>query len=122
MVAFIDLDGFKKINDNFSHQFGDDCLSQFVMYLKNELREEDLIIRYGGDEFLIFTKWDDIDMFESRLNLIRHKIERLFQFNDIDVSFSYGIDNLSKGIESAINCADKKMYINKSRNSLNKSL
>ena len=112
----------KKINDNFSHQFGDDCLSQFVMYLKNELREEDLIIRYGGDEFLIFTKWDDIDMFESRLNLIRHKIERLFQFNDIDVSFSYGIDNLSKGIESAINCADKKMYINKSRNSLNKSL
>jgi diguanylate cyclase (GGDEF)-like protein len=122
MVAFIDLDGFKKINDNFSHQFGDDCLSQFVMYLKNELREEDLIIRYGGDEFLIFTKWDDIDMFESRLNLIRHKIERLFKFNDIDVSFSYGIDNLSKWIESAINCADKKMYINKSRNSLNKSL
>lgn len=115
MVAFIDMDGFKKINDNFSHKLGDDCLSKFVMYLKHELRKEDLIIRYGGDEFLIFTQWDDRHTFESRLNLIRNKVEKLFKSNNIDLSFSYGIEDLSKGMEIAINCADEKMYADKSR-------
>ncbi|GLR76164.1 bifunctional diguanylate cyclase/phosphodiesterase [Aliivibrio sifiae] len=115
MVAFIDMDGFKKINDKFGHKFGDNCLNRLVGYLKNELREEDLIIRYGGDEFLIFTKWNDINVFKSRLELIRNKVERLFKSDGIALSFSFGIDNLAKGIEIAINCADERMYLDKNR-------
>ncbi|MDD9158464.1 GGDEF domain-containing protein, partial [Aliivibrio sp. S4TY2] len=115
MVAFIDMDGFKKINDKFGHKFGDNCLNRFIGYLRNELREEDLIIRYGGDEFLVFTKCNEINVFNARLELIRNKVERLFKSDDITLSFSFGIDNLSKGIENAINYADERMYLDKNR-------
>lgn len=115
MVAFIDMDGFKKINDKFGHKIGDNCLNQFVDYLRSKLRKEDLIVRYGGDEFLIFTKCNNVNLFKSRLELIRNKVECLFKSDAIDLSFSLGIDNLAKGIEVAINCADERMYVDKSR-------
>ncbi|MDD9197211.1 diguanylate cyclase, partial [Aliivibrio sp. S3MY1] len=94
---------------------GDNCLNRFVGYLRNELREEDLIIRYGGDEFLVFTKCNDINVFNARLNLIRNKVERLFKLDNITLSFSFGIDVLAKGIENAINYADERMYLDKNR-------
>ncbi|MEY2342632.1 GGDEF domain-containing protein, partial [Acidithiobacillus sp. IBUN Pt1247-S3] len=53
-LAFIDLDGFKLINDRYGHQAGDLFLQQVARRLRNGIREGDFIGRYGGDEFVIF--------------------------------------------------------------------
>lgn len=55
-VMFVDLDGFKKINDEYGHDFGDQILQRFGQLLKQQLREEDIIARYGGDEFVVLVE------------------------------------------------------------------
>jgi len=55
-VMFIDLNGFKKINDQYGHAAGDQILKDVAKRLKTSLREEDTISRYGGDEFVILIE------------------------------------------------------------------
>jgi len=52
-VAYIDIDGFKEINDRFGHSHGDAVLRELAMVLKNLLRSTDYLGRFGGDEFLL---------------------------------------------------------------------
>lgn len=52
-IAFVDLDHFKEINDRHGHAVGDQCLRHVVTRLRNRLRAQDLLGRYGGDEFLL---------------------------------------------------------------------
>ena len=52
-VLFIDLDGFKSINDQFGHSKGDDALREFAHVLEMEFRESDVVARLGGDEFVV---------------------------------------------------------------------
>lgn len=54
-VMFVDLDRYKKINDNFGHVFGDEVLKDVAQRLQNCIRENDTIIRLGGDEFIILV-------------------------------------------------------------------
>ena len=52
-LCFLDLDGFKKVNDKFNHAVGDELLVQITSLLKNSIRKVDILARYGGDEFVI---------------------------------------------------------------------
>lgn len=54
-ILYIDMDHFKSVNDSFGHQFGDSVLCELVSRLQRQVGEENLIIRQGGDEFLIIT-------------------------------------------------------------------
>lgn len=65
-VAFIDLDGFKSINDLYGHDAGDRFLIQFTQKLKDGLRDADFISRYGGDEFVAFGPANASDLDEGR--------------------------------------------------------
>ena len=57
-----DIDHFKKVNDTYGHQAGDEILRRFVACLKNEIRKEiDWIARYGGEEFLLVFPETDFD-------------------------------------------------------------
>ena len=70
-VAYLDLDGFKSINDNFGHEMGDRVLQQISILMKNTLREEDTLARIGGDEFVAvlggLSKMEDCEPVMNRL-------------------------------------------------------
>lgn len=67
MVAFVDLDGFKSINDQHGHEAGDIFLCQMARKLSEHVRANDLIGRYGGDEFVIVTDAGEPDAFGRRI-------------------------------------------------------
>jgi diguanylate cyclase (GGDEF)-like protein/PAS domain S-box-containing protein len=73
-VIMADLDYFKAINDAHGHLFGDLILKQFSAQLKKEVRKYDVIIRYGGEEFLIICPNMSIDSASTLANRIRDKI------------------------------------------------
>ena len=54
-VIMLDIDYFKSINDVYGHQFGDLILKQFALQLKKMVRKYDIVIRYGGEEFIIIS-------------------------------------------------------------------
>lgn len=55
-LMLLDLDHFKRINDNFGHHAGDQILSQLVPLLKQMIRQQDSVFRYGGEEFVLLIK------------------------------------------------------------------
>lgn len=60
-VIYVDLNGFKKINDGLGHVAGDDLLKQFASELRNAFRAKDLVGRWGGDEFLALVDGDAVE-------------------------------------------------------------
>ena len=72
--AILDLDDFKKINDQFGHQYGDIVIKDFAEMLQRDFAEESIIGRFGGDEFIILTKNIALAEVRRRLEQIQHKI------------------------------------------------
>ncbi len=93
VLAVCDLDHFKKINDTYGHTTGDLVLKEFVSICKNQLRDSDIIIRYGGEEFVIMLPNSNIENGIKKLNDIRMDFHNLCCSNGqelIDVSVSMG--------------------------------
>jgi len=86
-VVFLDLDGFKSINDNFGHDIGDILLTRIAQCLSNHLRSSDLVARLGGDEFVVLLEGC------SRYQEIGAAVEQVFQcsgkYYDFDQYHSY---------------------------------
>lgn len=57
-VVFVDVDRFKDVNDRFSHEVGDDVLRRLALILRTQCRADDVVIRYGGDEFVVLVSGD----------------------------------------------------------------
>jgi len=116
IVMFMDMDGLKHINDTFGHQEGDIAISVLANILKETLREEDIIGRMGGDEFvvlsLIKTQNDGIALIKRiRENLDEYNNKKLHPYN---VSASIGsiilVETSNECFESAVLSADSVMY------------
>ncbi|PLC57648.1 diguanylate cyclase [Photobacterium carnosum] len=109
-LVFIDLDGFKLINDIYGHNKGDEVLRDFAQTVKSMLRDRDAIIRFGGDEFVLLLEGSPCRGVQQRIEVIRCNIEAYFLAKQLHVSFSYGIVEVGGNIVSAINQADAAMY------------
>ncbi len=93
-VIFIDMDNFKEINDTYGHQAGDMVLITAARRFRKLLRESDLVIRFGGDEFIIIL--EDMNSAEDIKNVVNKIISTcstpvLIKNADLSLSFSLGI-------------------------------
>ncbi|RHW39973.1 response regulator [Lysinibacillus yapensis] len=115
-ISIVDIDFFKKINDTYGHLMGDQVLRDFAQYIKKNVRNLDMIFRYGGEEFvIIFPKTNNVDA-KKRLNeLIRgfSQIEFTHNDNNFTVTFSAGlftVDDMGIEISEALKEADSSLY------------
>ena len=113
-VALIDGDNFKRINDVYGHQTGDEVLKVLGDMLRKSLRSSDIVIRYGGEEFLIiFLPEASVDEAFNAVERIRRKVEKNPFFCKVKFTVSAGIAK-DTNIDSAIKLADKALYRSKS--------
>ncbi|MBN2299567.1 MAG: PocR ligand-binding domain-containing protein [Acholeplasmataceae bacterium] len=115
VVAMIDLDGLKLINDAYGHDLGDEVLIKISSILKSHIREEDFVARIGGDEFVMICPNTNENEFEAIRNSISND-SLSFIYNDFKFSISVGYDiknNVSINIKEVLKNAEDKMYANK---------
>ena len=122
-VLMLDIDHFKRINDEHGHQVGDQVLVQFAALVNQQLREPDMAARYGGEEFVVIapqtTRNDAVNLAER----LRARVESaVFRVTDatppgekleIRLTCSIGVAELSEAIgraDTLLHCADQNLY------------
>lgn len=109
VLIIMDIDNFKKINDRYGHIHGDEVLKFVGKKMRETFRENDILVRFGGDEFLIVLNDIDIENVEKVMNRF---IENL-SLNEFphELTISYGISKLDyKNYIEIINITDLKMF------------
>jgi len=118
-VLFLDLDNFKKFNDNYGHHIGDEVLINISRRLQNSVRSRDYVCRYAGDEFIILIDDEDrstIDEIGERIRLSLDSPMRVEGEDNLIVTGSIGIAVLGvhgKNQAEVLRSADSAMYMAK---------
>lgn len=115
-VGFVDLDGFKSVNDAWGHMTGDYVLCEVARRFVGALRQGDMVARFGGDEFLVF--WDGVRTTSDALSAGRRMLSRLeepcvVRGHELKVGASIGIALKSVHIDRTadlLHAADRAMY------------
>ena len=114
-VAMIDVDQFKAVNDSFGHLVGDEALKTVAEAMQNCLRQTDILIRYGGDEFLLLMPQNCPDGVESVIRRVQNAVRaaRVPSHPELRLSVSIGGVCNVQPLTEAIRQADARMYCNK---------
>lgn len=114
---YIDLDNFKKLNDKYGHHEGDNILKSFTLFLKSNIEADDVVVRLGGDEFLVIINENNKYRKELRkfLNYLKRKFNEEFIKYPF-LSFTYGISDYTDNIKATLRKADSTMYNKKLKN------
>jgi diguanylate cyclase (GGDEF)-like protein len=122
-LLLIDLDHFKLINDQFGHAAGDAVLIAVARRLRETLRETDMIVRWGGEEFLVFVPVAPVDRLDEIVlrimnNISAEPIQYMGHYINVTVSIGYSPvllppDDVSLGWERVIGLVDKALYMAK---------
>ena len=116
VLAILDIDDFKMVNDNFGHLVGDEVLKEFTAHLKENVRTNDIICRYGGEEFLILMEVSGKDEGDRAMYRLQYSVRRhTFSSHQIHITFSCGMEYLndtdgSRGINEIIKLIDDRLY------------
>lgn len=115
VITFLDIDYFKKINDTYGHDAGDEVLSIFGNLLLKQSNSNDIIGRYGGEEFVILSKNTIVSSVEKNIETIQSLVRRhnfIYENQKIKLTFSAGIVSRGnyKTLEQALKTADSLVY------------
>lgn len=119
-IIMLDIDKFKEVNDTLGHIAGDMLLSDIAQHLHELMRNDDLLGRLGGDEFILCLKnIPNSDIVSKRANFICHMLQR--EYHAVSVSASLGVafyPTHGTTLEELYACADQALYTakNKGRN------
>ena len=118
MIAVLDVDRFKEVNDRYGHAVGDDYLKHLVELLQRSLRKNDRIARFGGDEFVILFEEatpEDLPAWFGRFyGLLRKNPFRVGEAT-LPLSVSAGVAEMDTSVDAALEEADRNLYRAKKR-------
>lgn len=120
-IALLDIDHFKKVNDTYGHQTGDEVLVKCSQLIRQRLRSTDQYCRYGGEEFLLLLKDTTVHQAEEVIDDIRSALHAVTAWQSTEekfaVSFSCGLVELStyEDIDKAIAHCDTLLYTAKNQ-------
>lgn len=113
-LVMIDIDHFKKVNDTYGHPFGDMVIKKLATLLTLRLRNNDIVGRYGGEEFAIVLPGTNAQQSKKVLNELREQFSHEFFANtdNFSATFSAGIaqKNADSDINKLVNQADQALY------------
>ncbi|WP_202798683.1 GGDEF domain-containing protein [Sphingomonas elodea] len=112
-VLMIDLDHFKKLNDEFGHAVGDSVLRETAAQIMGALRTSDVACRYGGEELLVILPECGLSEAVAKAEILRERIEALSATHDARISASFGVAAMpesTRTIADLLNLADAALY------------
>ena len=111
-IAMIDVDNFKQINDSYGHVAGDAALCTIVRTIFEHVRADDVVLRYGGDEFLLMFEEIPEKVFQQKLEDIREEIAMadVPEYKEIRLSMSVGGVYGSCKVRDGVMEADRLLY------------
>lgn len=114
-IVFFDLDHFKNLNDTYGHECGDVVLSTFGKILNKHTRDHDIVVRYGGEEFVAIVHFNlnrELLQYLKRIKTIVTENSFLYKDKKIKVTFSAGVALRASfdSYENALQKADKLLY------------
>jgi diguanylate cyclase (GGDEF)-like protein len=114
-LVLLDIDLFKQINDTYGHQAGDMVLTRIAQLIKSHVRAEDVVCRWGGEEFLLLLTGCDLEHAKGITEIIRAAVAGLeFHFNNqaVRVTISAGLAEMQQGenLEQVVERADHHLY------------
>lgn len=119
-VVMVDCDNLKPINDNYGHAAGDEVLKAIATKLSNQLRSSDVLLRWGGDEFVLLCEnisLTELANLSERVNGSIDKLDIIFDKNNISVTVSSGFAlhdiNSDFNFYNLLKCADNYLYQSK---------
>jgi diguanylate cyclase (GGDEF)-like protein len=113
VLAYIDLDHFKQVNDTQGHQRGDEVLRVAARIIRSNLRATDLLGRFGGDEFVALLPNSSAEAATETLDRLRASIESWMRSERCNVTASIGavaFQHAPSSLEAVIGAADEAMY------------
>ena len=115
-VVFMDLDHFKRINDQYGHDAGDEVLKRFAALIRGEVRSSDKLVRWGGEEFLLLCPETDVPQALRMLDKLRAVLAGQAWPHGLSVTSSFGVASLKpdEDVGAAIKRADEALYRAKS--------
>jgi len=117
-LALLDIDNFKKLNDDLGHEAGDEALTHLANVTRECMRPQDTLARYGGEEFVILLPGTDLEQGIATLTRLQRELTKQFFLRDnmkVLITFSAGVAQLDadEAALDGIKRADQAMYIAK---------
>ena len=114
-VVMADIDLFKDINDTVGHQGGDEAIQKVAKLLEQSVRKDDVVIRYGGDEFMIVFFAITREDLEGKLSFLKSELGKITLENnpEIRITMSFGAAFGTELVNNLIGTADKALYESK---------